>query len=137
MAGTHAGAVKMWEERRRKYGSSGRRPKADTAPAGKKTLSAASKLPVKVLIDDVEHTVSIYDAYRVANLKAETAQMVYDLGHAYRSLPKVKESYIQDIYKQRRSKLQRWVRQRKAALPILEENARRITNKRHGRRNRV
>lgn len=138
MAGTKAGAAKMWETRRKLYPPNGIKPK-NQASGGKRSNGIDKKLPQYVTIDDRQHAIDYYDsASRVQRFREETAAMVKELGQRYRKmehrLGKDAPPHARELFKQERARLQRWVRQRKAALPVLEAYAHKIAMKSRGRR---
>lgn len=138
MAGTKAGAAKMWETRRKLYPPNGIKPKSQAAN-GKRSSGIDKALPRYVTIDDRQHPIDYYDsASRVNRFRDDTAAMVKELGQRYRKmenrLGKNAPPHARELYKQERAKLQRWVRQRKAALPLLEAYAHKVSMKSRGHR---
>lgn len=139
MAGTRAGALKAWENRRKTYGKSGRAVKqvdrSIDRNRSKRGVSSMPELPEYITIDDREEQVAWYTRARLDVLERETSRMNGDLMKMYRTKPDTKlPKYVLAIQNDTRKKLQRWVRQRQAALKIISRHVKATENKKYGRR---
>lgn len=139
MAGTRAGALKAWENRRKTYGKSGRAVKqvdrSIDENRSKRGRSSMPDVPEYITIDDQEVHVSWYSRSRLDALERETSRMNGDLMKMYRAKPDTKlPRYVLQIQNDARKKLQRWVRQRQTAIKVISRHVQAVENKKFGNR---